>query len=260
MGIEDKIVRFVDTCYLRNNIFLNSFLQMLEANKNSVIKNYQAALYSLEMPFDLDFLGYELLQDAHIKKLNANELSLLMKVAIKMHEQRKKDEPSLSPVWTGPIFEESPIIHKTSETVRHLFQTAKHEILIVGYTFSFDHAQVQPLFSDLNLAAKRGCRIDIIFHQNDSNLSRIKNSWPKDIFLPNLYYWNGDPQDKWASLHSKLILIDQAKLLLTSANFTLHGFQKNIETGVMVENHPITGLYWRQFRSLLNNQEMRKYL
>ncbi|PGQ79691.1 phospholipase D-like domain-containing protein [Priestia megaterium] len=260
MEIEDKIVQFVDACFLRNNVFLNSFLDMLEVNKNSIIKNYQAALHSLEMPFDLDFLGYELLRDAHIQELDASELSLLMKVAIKMYQQRKKDEPNLSPVWTGPIFEESPIVHKTSETVRHLFQTAQHEILIVGYTFSLDHIQVQTLFSDLILAAKGGCRIDIIFHQNDSNLSSIKNSWPKDISLPNLYYWNGDPEDKWASLHSKLILVDQAKLLLTSANFTLHGFQKNIETGVMIENHPIASLYWRQFRSLLNNQEMKKYL
>lgn len=259
MELEDKIVRFVDACLLRNNDFLKSFISMLQTNRDCATKNYQAALYPLDLPFDLDFLGYELLRDAHNQQLKGSELSMLIKVAIKMHQQRKRTEPSLSPVWTGPVFEESPIVHKTYETVQHLFQTAKYEILIVGYTFSLDHVYVRSLFSYLIEAAKRRCRIDIIFHQNDSNLSNIRNNWPNDTLLPNLYYWNGNSEDKWASLHSKLIMVDQSKLLLTSANFTLHGFQRNIETGVMIENHPIAPLYWRQFRSLLNNREMKKY-
>lgn len=257
--LDGKIVRFVEACLLNEAGYLTNFINILIKSNDIALKNYQTLLYSLELPFDLDFLGYELLQEADSQEVPLTELVLALNVAIKMNQYRKRTEPKLLPVWTGPVFEESPITHKTYDMAQHLFQKAKYEIFIVGYAFSFEHNYVKALFNELIEATKRGCRIDIIFHKNDQNVRSIKNSWPDNLNFPNLFYWDGKTEDKCSSLHSKLILVDQAKLLLTSANFTLHGLQKNIETGVMIENHPIIQLYWRQFRSLLNNGEMKRY-
>lgn len=257
--LDSKIVRFVEACLINETGFLNNFMTLLETSSESARRNFQTALYTLELPFDLDFLGFELLQEAYKQNVKTDQLLLAINVAMKMHQHRKRTEPNLLPVWTGPVFGESPITHKTYDTVKHLFQKVKYEVFLVGYAFSLEHDYVRSLFNELIEATKRGCKIDIIFHQNDHNLINIKNNWPDNLQFPNLYYWDRDTDDKWASLHSKLIIVDQSKILLTSANFTLHGFEKNIETGVMIENHPIVQLYWRQFRSLLNNKEMKKY-
>lgn len=257
-NLDVKIVGFVDTFLTKNTNSIEDFISIIESYGEQVIDNIQFLVRQFDFPYDLAYLCFDILNDAKRESITANHLVLSIKVAIGMYKRRKKTEPVVFPVWTGPSYDESPIIHQTYNTVQRLFQTAQHEILIVGYTFSLESAFIKAIFDEVIAAARRGCRIEIIYHQNEENLNRILNLWPNDLFQPMLYSWKGN-ESEWASLHSKLIMVDQRKMLITSANFTLHGFRKNIETGVLIENHELSLTMWRQFRSLIQNKAMVRY-
>lgn len=255
--ITEKTVRFVSTCIEKNEKLLDRFTKATGKYNNHLIKDIRSFVVNLDFPFDLEFLCHELLVEALKNGTTANELSKYIEIARSSIEQRLNKEPTIIPVWTGPVYEDSPVFHRTYETLKQLFQSAQYEILIAGYTFSLENQDVKNLFFELIEAAKRECRIDIIFHNNDSNLAELRNHWPRNIYFPHFYYWKGSKDTPWASLHSKLIMIDQKKLLLTSANFTYHGLKKNIESGVLIENHETVKQLWKQFRALLKNEEMK---
>lgn len=257
--LEDLIVQFVHTGMYRNPETIDRLVEEINRYGDSLLDQIHRSVERLDSPFDLQSIYFDLLREARASQVSTREILFGIQVALRMYRMRKRQEPTLLPIWTGPIHMESPITHKTYDTVKRLFKTAKHDILIVGYTFSLDHEPVKDLFHEITHAAARGCRIDIIYHNNDTNLERILELWPPNIILPRLYYWRGSQDTELASLHSKLIMIDQKQLLLTSANFTLHGFHKNIETGILIENHPLVQHFWEQFRSLLFNHEMVKY-
>ncbi|HFF3183361.1 phospholipase D-like domain-containing protein [Bacillus cereus] len=256
-NFEGKVACLVYNCLSRGNDTLLCLKEQLR--KQDVLSDIDNLVDYLEFPFDLADLSFEMLKEAKLNNISVSTILVALDVAENMYRIQKKVEPRIYPIWTGPTFEDSPIMYKTHATVKRLFQAAKMNILVVGYTFSLEQEPVNLLFQELVSASERGCRIDIIYHNDEKNLENIKRSWPSHLVLPNLYYWKGSKETKYASLHSKLIMVDQNRLLLTSANFSLHGFKENIETGVLIETPLITKQIWRQFYSLLSNKEMVKY-
>lgn len=254
--IENKVVKLVEAALCESSGNLEEFLDLLEEKNNFTIENLYSFIDGLGLSFHIEILCYDLLNEAKTYAISIDQLTCLLRVAIKMYRKRKSHEANVIPVWTGPSFQESPITYTTQATIKKLFQAAKYEVLIVGYTFSLDNDLVGGLFKELTDAGKRGCRIDIIFHKDNHNEQRIISKWPNSVPSPFLYYWKGDSQGVSSSLHSKLIIVDQAKLLITSANFTYNGLKQNIETGVLIERHQTIQHVWNQFRSLLINEEM----
>jgi phosphatidylserine/phosphatidylglycerophosphate/cardiolipin synthase-like enzyme len=257
--IDVLLVQFVHQALIRNTQILQPFIDVLKREGERIFQDIHQTTYQFDYPFDLQILCFQLLSEARSKSIPIEQILFGLRIAMQMFHERKRLEPTILPIWTGPIFTESPITLKTYDTVKSLFQTAKHEIFIVGYTFSLDDQSVRLLFNEISQASRRGCRINIIYNNNHSNLDNILNRWPPDLILPQLYYWKGSEDSNIASLHSKLIMVDQRRLLLTSANFTLHGFHQNIETGVLIENHALTTQIWEQFKALLLNDSVVKY-
>ena len=257
-GFENNLVRFVHTCLTKNPDYLSRFVRTISPQE-LLTEDINYTINILDFPFDLKILGYDVLKEAAEKQMNTEIFLSCINTAEKMYFLTKESEPFLYPVWTGPVFENSPLIHKTFSTVYNLFKTASYEILIVGYSFSPEQEYVKELYEELSLASKRGCRVDIILNKNENNPKKIQNSWPANIVPPHIFSWKGLEDSSIASLHSKLILVDQKKLLITSANFTLHGMKKNIETGILIENHELIRQIWEQFRTLMQNNELEKH-
>jgi phosphatidylserine/phosphatidylglycerophosphate/cardiolipin synthase-like enzyme len=216
-------------------------------------------LQKLSLSYALHYFSLEVLRAARNSEVTPETLSYLIEMASFVHREKEKKETKISPVWTGPSFSSSPIKNKTFETVKSMFLAAEKEIVIVGYTFSLENTVVNSLVIELINASKRGCRINIIFHANSTNKKRILESWPKDVRLPQLYYWQDKKREGFTtSLHSKLICVDQKQLLVTSANFTLNGLERNIETGILIQDDESVRQIWEQFRSLLSEKEIIK--
>jgi phosphatidylserine/phosphatidylglycerophosphate/cardiolipin synthase-like enzyme len=89
---------------------------------------------------------------------------------------------------------------------------------------------------------------------------RIRNQvWP-GIRLPDVFY---DPRSleierhKCAVLHAKAIVVDGRWTLLTSANFTEAGQERNIEAGVVVDDARLAERVARQFDQLVEAGNLR---
>ncbi|TFD99517.1 DISARM system phospholipase D-like protein DrmC [Jeotgalibacillus sp. R-1-5s-1] len=223
-----------------------------DLNKSKILQN-------LSLSDTLHYYLQEVLRAAEKNHILPKTLAQLIEMAWFVYSEKEKKGTKISPVWTGPSFSTSPIKNKTFETIKSMFLSAEKEIVIVGYNFSLESTIVKLLVKELIDASNRGCRINIIFHENETNKKRILESWPMDVRLPHLYYWESKKREGYTtSLHSKLICIDQRQLLVTSSNFTLNGLEKNIETGVLIENDNSVKQIREQFRSLLNRNEIVK--
>jgi phosphatidylserine/phosphatidylglycerophosphate/cardiolipin synthase-like enzyme len=138
----------------------------------------------------------------------------------------------------------------TEAVVQSLFQEAKSEIIAAGYAFH----NGQHILERLAKRMAEETHLKVIVHvdisrpyrdtsTNDAVVARFadafrRKQWPWDP-KPQMYY---DPRalskeaDVRACLHAKAIIIDQAKLLITSANFTEAAQKRNIETGVLIQS------------------------
>jgi len=255
--VQEKIVHFVALCTNNNNTLLFDDL-ITKLNENELREGDGHILKKLDFPFDLEYLIYEVLKIAHEHNWNSQDLINMLQISYQSIVYQERIQPRISPVWSGPTYDEDLIQFQTYNAVKHLFNTANREVFIVGYNFSFRNEMIRNLFKELEKAADRNCRINIVVNDEDENYNELRNNWGKEQYLLNIYSWKGADKNSFTSLHAKLLIIDQQKLFLTSANFSYHGFMKNIETGVIIENHPVIRIIWKQYQILLKNNEIRK--
>lgn len=255
--LHEQILRFVSHCLSRDDEeYLIQLIDTLKKENLTTIK--YSIIDGLNLPFDLSYLAFELFQVAEQKRVSAQILVDFLNISYKMGKLQKADEAKISPVWSGPSFEHNSITLKTFDTVKHLIDSANDEVFIVGYNFSVKHDSIKLLIEKLEEAASRKCRINIIVHNKKTNFQELLHAWTKERYLINIFYWKGNEVKDYTSLHSKLMIIDQQKLFLTSANFSFLGFHKNIETGLVIENHSAVKSIRNQFQLLLKNNEMIK--
>ncbi|KAA0549792.1 hypothetical protein FZW96_00085 [Bacillus sp. BGMRC 2118] len=253
--LKESIFIFLKASINNDPTIIEKFIKVLGNVTGDKLKVH-SILSELSLSHTLHYYLSELLNLAKSIDIPPKTLAILIDIATFTYQKKKREEPKITPVWTGPTFSSSPIKHRTYETIKTMFESAQNEIIIVGYTFSLDNQKVSHLMDKLIEASNRGCRITIIFHKNTTNKDRILNKWPKHIRLPYLYFWKGNGNLATTSLHSKLICVDQNQLLVTSANFTLNGLERNIETGILIQNERSVQIIWQQFRSLLSNREI----
>lgn len=255
--LNEKIVHFVSVCLSSNSEYLLDRV-FEKIDKKVITIEFITWQYMLKLPFELEFLAFEMLVEANRNKLTLGELRQFLELAVTMAKQQKEFEPRISPVWTGPSFDKGLIKLNTYDTVKYLIDSADQEVFIVGYSFSFKEESVKDLLKSVERAVERNCRVNIIVNNVESNFKEIMKHWEKENYQLNVYHWIGSDSKDYTSLHAKLLIVDQRKLLLTSANFSYHGFHKNIETGVVIENHQITRDIWKQYHSLMKENQMKK--
>lgn len=147
--------------------------------------------------------------------------------------ERARLHQSLSVVWTGP---ESGITTSrlTAATVIDLIAEARREILLISYA-----TRTEPAISAaLSAAAGRGVEITLLIERHADNpayssagtpfrsLGAIRLHWPRGQRLPG------------ASLHAKVIVVDDRVALVGSANLTSRAMESNLECGILIRGGP----------------------
>ncbi len=175
-------------------------------------------------------------------------------------ERRRPEAVTADLVWTGPDVAGSTA-RDTAVVVRELFSRAQHSVLVAG--FSFDHGAdiFEPLhramkeraveasiFLDLPRAPRT--EADVTTHARREIDDFLIKNWPFGSPIPRLYY---DPRTieptSTASLHAKCIVVDDCRALVTSANFTSRGQERNVEVGVLVESEKFARELVHQWRN-----------
>lgn len=132
--------------------------------------------------------------------------------------------------------------------VRELFENARKSVLIGGYAFDHENDIFAPLHE---VMAERDVETTIFLNDAEGFL---EENWPFGEPLPAIYC---DPRtaekESRFSLHAKCIVVDEAKALVTSANFTDRGQTRNLEMGVLVDDAGLATRLVHQWRGLIES-------
>lgn len=158
----------------------------------------------------------------------------------------------------------------TPAQMRSLFEVAQAEVLVVGYALY----NAAPLFAPLVERMRAVPGLHVVFCLNvmterpgadaEQALQRFvsdfrKHHWPWPE-LPEVWY---DPRAlktglARASLHAKCIVVDRRVALVTSANFTAAGQERNIEAGVLVRHAPLAERLAGYFEGLISGEQLSR--
>jgi phosphatidylserine/phosphatidylglycerophosphate/cardiolipin synthase-like enzyme len=147
--------------------------------------------------------------------------------------RRARARQSIDVVWTGP---ESGIATSrlTAATVIGLVGEARQEILLVSYATMTDPG----LNAALAEAAGRGVEITLVTEQHTDNASYHGPEVPFPGLRAIRLHWPATRRTSGASLHAKIIVVDDEIALVTSANLTSRAMEANLECGILVRGGP----------------------
>jgi len=165
-----------------------------------------------------------------------------------------RDTEKVELVWTGPVDLTVPA-RATSEVLCEMAGNACQSIDIVGYSLT---SGCESVIEALVRARRRGVtRMRIIANQLDRKIHVLNSLWPGDTEKPDYYTRPKSSTDPMASLHAKLMLVDDRELLVTSANLTYHGLNSNVEIGLRVTGKTCQRVA-ELLSSLINHDIVRK--
>lgn len=122
----------------------------------------------------------------------------------------------------------------TKNTVFKLIEGAQKNILMTGYSLS-DY--FNDMIDLIICKSQKGVFVKFFVNNIENQRSFEKLCRYKGKFLRIYNYPKSD--DTMAALHAKVISVDGAKTLITSANLSYHGQQGNIELGTVIESKDI---------------------
>lgn len=253
------------------------------------LRNLAAALESdaLQVPLSgaaLSAAGYGHLCEA-LQPLEAlDKPALLCLLQAVLAERRSTRSQRLELVWSGT--DAGPSLAKyTRVVVPELFERAARSVSLAGYSFDHGAQFFEPLhrgiqqrgvsarlFVDIRQLharleqqlghEKRKARLLPLTQARDVSSRAYATAvldlfwelfWPFEGIKPELYY---DPRSAEsygiASLHAKCLVVDHEQTLITSANFTERGQERNIEVGVLIRDRAFANALERQWFNLIS--------
>lgn len=168
---------------------------------------------------------------------------------------------SLELVWTGPEGNDGKA-RDTAVVLRNLFESAQDRVLLAGFSFKKGEEALRPLHESMvrgvNATFFIGIKqpespVDPDAYAQRSFDSFLEQRWPFGQPVPKLYCDRRSlyPGPPWSSLHAKCVVVDGERALVSSANFTERGQERNIETGVLIRDESFASLLERQWMSLV---------
>jgi hypothetical protein len=180
-----------------------------------------------------------------------------------MAERKHHDRPAPELVWTGPEAA-SAAARDTAVVLRELFESAREQVVLAGYSFWNATSVLGPLHEVM-----KSRRVDAKFFVDLEQPSRapadprahaqqilhgwIDASWPFGPPYPELYCDRRalEPGPPWSSLHAKCVVVDGERAFVSSANFTGRGQERNIEVGVLLHDPSFARQLQRQWLGLI---------
>ncbi len=176
--------------------------------------------------------------------------------------------------WTGQEITGS-LSRDTAVVVRELFNTAKRSVLISSYAIDRGE-KARALFEGLanrmdnypSLRVRMFLNVQRPYGNDEPEtvlLKRFTDIFRRDIWvgnrLPEVFY---DPRalekgtDTKACLHAKCVVVDEERLLITSANFTEAAHERNLEAGVLLADLAVAKAVCSQFENLIARSKLKQ--
>ncbi|CAM2006415.1 DISARM system phospholipase D-like protein DrmC [Acanthopleuribacter pedis] len=211
----------------------------------------------------------ELLAEAHAHGTNAAALAWSLTMVQRDRAALRARGAKVSSVWSGLDVEGHS--QRALAVLRDLFSEARERVWISSYNID-PYRKSHAFFDELIDRHERGAIavrffLNIRRRQNQggyteeeivANYSRYfrKNVWKSEV-LPEVFY---DPRalvddgTTMSCLHAKAVMVDERKVLITSANFSEAAQIRNVEAGVLIEDALLTQAYCRNFQRLVDKK------
>ena len=200
----------------------------------------------------------------------------ILDVALAEREDRRQP-PDL--VWSGPDGA-SGSARDTSIVLRELFEGARENVILAGYSFEGGSSILEPLHR--RMASER---LDVRFFIDVEQLGSgahwerhllgawnnfLTKAWCFGPPYPEVYYdvraaipgrnvresTQDDPG--FVSLHAKCVVVDGRLSLVSSANFTKRAHERNIECGALIDDPHFSRQLASQWLSLIEGGFVKK--
>jgi phosphatidylserine/phosphatidylglycerophosphate/cardiolipin synthase-like enzyme len=176
---------------------------------------------------------------------NVRDLALALRAAAETALRIASDQPLIEVVWTYPG-RASPGARTTGGAAREIIDGSRLSLLLVGYSITVD-TSVSGLATQtvdaIAQAAERGVVVTAVLHR-DANRSALLQAWRSALPPPAIFTWPL-ANDQMAAVHAKLLIADRKDGLITSANLTYHGFERNLEMGLRVTGRAVAEIHDR---------------
>ena len=194
---------------------------------------------------------YKTLREA-FPKLHENEIQDLIDIIAHVYSKKKTEKVDL--VATLPSHYKTQVL-PTISVISDLIDSSKTIILMTGYSIS-DYAE--DILEKLIEKSRSGVMVKIFVNKFDPNESSILNKLDlyKGRYLEIYKHIDGD--DDMAALHAKTICVDDYKSLITSANLSFHGLEKNIELGCVIDSAQYAKKLHSLFSDLIETKKVYK--
>ena len=199
--------------------------------------------------------------------MGAAQLSVVLELLAEERGHAQAMSDRLELVWSGPAIE-SARSRATASVVRELFATARRSVLISSYALDRPERS-KGLFGRLaeRMDAEPDLEVRLFVNvarpwrsslSEEALLRKFAEGFARDFWpgerLPELFHDPralSDSYDERACLHTKCVVVDEERALVTSANFTEAAHDRNIETGVLIEDPGLASSIVRRFDLLV---------
>lgn len=142
----------------------------------------------------------------------------------------------VKPVFTAPK-KYHPSQSTTKDEMLRLFGSAANSIYIFGFWLT---GSVKEIVDALCNAADRGVKIIIVADSMDNFVRPLKDGWwgkahPSMYLIKKTATFSTDTK-----MHAKTVVVDEKRMLITSANLTHLGLNENLEIGLSVDKGDVT--------------------
>lgn len=147
---------------------------------------------------------------------------------------QKTGDVRVEAVWSGPSTHPVPV-RATAQVLVGLVEEARQELLLMTYSAT----PYPPLLSALAAAVSRGVSVTVVVETLAGAGGALNGAEPASAFaaVPEVRLWHWPRQKRegeYAKMHAKIAVADRRALLVSSANLTHSGVQRNIEAGVLI--------------------------
>jgi phosphatidylserine/phosphatidylglycerophosphate/cardiolipin synthase-like enzyme len=208
-------------------------------------------------------------QSLHEQGFNAGQIAVLLEALSKDRLQRPRPEDMFDLVTTGPKGG-ATTNRDTSVVVRELFANAEESVLVAGYAIYQGQRVFRALADRMQMKSQLRVQmfLDVRRGPGDTSLPNdivrrfgdhfCQHDWPSNRPLPELFYFPSSLDDhNRAAMHAKVIVIDCAKVFISSANFTEAAHERNIEVGLVIRSPILADQLTKHFASMVTDDVLR---
>jgi cardiolipin synthase len=196
-------------------------------------------------------------RDALLSASDRDQMVLALRVAAQTAAKIASTQPVVEVAWTYPE-STRPGLRTTGGVAQEIIAASRMSLLVVGYSVTVDPALTglaARTVSALARAAERGVVVTAVLHR-EANRQALLQAWRGGVTPPSIFTWPVSDDEK-AAIHAKLLIADRRDALITSANLTYHGFERNLEMGVRVTGHPAGEIHDRIHELIATGEVVR---